>query len=87
MKKVIMIFLLCITSISVFFGISKYLEYKNLNIESDNFSDIEKEIDSLDIEIRKKEEDYKNIQDQNTDLLEELKRWEEKVKKVESYLL
>ena len=48
---------------------------------------MDKEIKFLDEKIKQKEEEYRKLQADNSSLLEELKIWEEKVKKVESYLL
>lgn len=90
MKKVILIILLLLCAGSIGFGVYNYLEYTSFEKKIDK---LKNEISEMKASIKDEEKLKKETQEKydkfiadNKDKIEEIKKWEEEVKKVKDLL-
>lgn len=81
-----MIVLLLTSIICSYIGINKYIEYNGKKTEKNNIEKIENEIKEVEVKISEKKEEVNKAKEDNKEILKEVEIWQEKVKKVKSYL-
>ena len=90
MKKIIMIFLFLLCSLSIGFGIYNYTEFdkydkKIVNIKKD-IKDMQENIKDEEKLKKESEEKYSKFMEENKDKIEEINKWQEETKKVKDLL-